>query len=153
MPIVQRLRARATLDDPVPVLERLAAAVADGDESWGRWLEEYQRGDALIVRVAVALDLDDGQVVEAANRGVLIENDAQPPKVEQQVAELVGKDFAALAKELSARGHEIGEGELHAMYVHVELADDVRRSLSRPAGRGAAKGELDHDVSLSEPEK
>lgn len=137
MACIQRLAARVTLDDPQPALEAAEHRAASGDESWGQWVTEYRRGMAIIVRLAVTLEVSDrgGEVVETANRGVFLETDRQPPLIEQQVAELVSKDFSALARELIARGHNIDRTDLHDMYVHVELGDDVRRSLLEAEAR------------------
>ena len=57
---VRRLAARASLDDPGPAFARAKAAAAAGDESWDAWLSEYERGDAVIVRLEVTLDTDPG---------------------------------------------------------------------------------------------
>lgn len=149
---VQRLRARVTLDDPGPTLRRAEAAAAAGDESWNRWLEEYRRGEAVIVCVAVAVEVAGlDEAVETANQGVFLEIDSQPPKVEQQVAELVGKDFSALAAELSSRGQPLEAEEFLDMYVHVELAEDVRQALTMSIAAGAKQaGTPDSDAGLSE---
>lgn len=145
MAIVQRLQARVVLDDPAPTLARAMEHADRGDESWARWVSEYWEGKAIIVRLEVSLELSDGEadLIEQANDGVFLETDPQPPKVEQQVAEVVSKDYSALARELDARGHPLARDELHTMYVHVELGDDVRRSLANPAvqAAGHADGE------------
>jgi hypothetical protein len=64
-----------------------------------------------------------------ANPGVFIEKDIHPPKIEQQIGELVSKDFPSLVREIASRGHVVDESALAEMYVHVELAEDVRNAL------------------------
>jgi hypothetical protein len=130
---VQRLEARARLDDPESALARAAAEAATGDECWEEWIAEYERGEALIVRMDVALEADcDGHdVIELVNRGVWIETNVHAPNVEQQVAELATKDCVVLARDLAARGLALDQNELADMYVHVELANDVRQALGR----------------------
>jgi hypothetical protein len=131
---VQRLQARARLDDPAPALARAAAEAESGDESWAEWIAEYERGEAVIIRLDVSLEVSDGaeERIEVENRGVWIEKDHHPAKIEQQVAELASKDYATLVGRLSERGHELDRRELGEMYVHVELADDLRAALSDP---------------------
>jgi hypothetical protein len=141
---VERLRVRVTLDDPASAVTQARDEAGRGDESWQRWVAEYERGEALIVALEVALEVFDGRptVIDVANRGVFIESSSDLPKVEQQVAELVSKDFPLLARELATRGHRVDPRELDEMYVHVELDHDLRGALrafgesrSEPAGR------------------
>lgn len=149
---VERLVARVTLDDPAPTVERAEARAQDGDESWERWVAEYRRGEAIIVRLAVSLQVSDGAdelTVEAANLGVFLEADPHPPRVEQQVAELISKDFPALTRELALRGHRLAPDALHDMYVHVELGEDVRASLTTAA---ASHDQPEGDARLSRHE-
>ena len=131
---VERLAARVTLDDPGPALDRAQTEAAAGDESWRQWVTEYRDGEALIVRLDVTLEASEENgsrfAIHVANRGVFLEKDRQPPNVEQQVGELAAKDFPVLAERLAARGHRLDQYALGQMYVHVELADDVRRSLA-----------------------
>jgi hypothetical protein len=141
---IERLRVRVMLDDPAPAVTQARDEAGRGDESWQRWVAEYERGEAVIVALEVALEVFDGRpaVIDVANRGVFIETNADLPKVEQQVAELVSKDFPLLARELAVRGHRVDPRELDEMYVHVELDHDLRSALrafgesrSEPAGR------------------
>jgi hypothetical protein len=53
-----RRDARVVLDDPAETLAQMMQAAASGDESWERWLDEYQRGEALIVRLELALEIE-----------------------------------------------------------------------------------------------
>jgi hypothetical protein len=128
---VERLRVRVELDDPAPTLEHARAEAEHGDESWARWVEEHARGDALVVLLRVSVESSDPEEPLAAtvNRGVLLEADVFPPRVEQQVAEIVSKDYVALAAQLREHGYELDSDDLTDMYVHVELGSDVRRAL------------------------
>jgi hypothetical protein len=161
MLIVRRLGAWVRLDDPEPTLARAEQEAAAGDESWQAWALEYRRGEALIVRVEVTLeasvDSPDGpeELVRMANPGVFIEKDIHPAKVEQQIGELVSKDFPSLVRELASRGHDVDESALGEMYVHVELAKDVRNALkdagaARTTKRGRAPAS---DIGLSRQER
>ena len=134
---VRRLSARASLDDSPAALAHATAQADSGDESWEQWVAEYRRGEALVLRLELTLELGDeaGEVITASRDGFFVENHAHAPKVEQQIAELASGDLTALAAELTQRGHELDLHELGAMYVHVELDPDVRR---RVQARGAA---------------
>lgn len=155
---VERLAARVTLEDPCAALARAEAAAADGDESWSRWVEEYRRGEAVIVRVDTTLEASAGEggplVIHVANHGVFLEKDPQPPNVEQQVGELAAKDFSMLARELAERGHRVDRHVLGQMYVHVELGQDVRDSLSDAGSRsrGSRGGLPDFEAGVSKPD-
>ncbi|HKO27636.1 MAG TPA: hypothetical protein VJU80_09280 [Solirubrobacteraceae bacterium] len=126
---VQRLSVRALLDESPAILAHAEALAAAGDESWEQWVAEYQRGDALIVRMELTLEITDttGEVLTASRDGFFVENHVHAPKVEQQIAELASEDLAALAAEFAQRGHDLDLKELGAMYVHVELAPELRR--------------------------
>jgi hypothetical protein len=133
---VQRLSARAVLDDSPAALAHAKAWADEGDESWEQWVAEYHRGDALILRIELTLEVadDGGEVITASTDGFFVENHVHTPKVEQQVAELVAGDLAGLADELAQRGHQLDVNELGMMYVHVELDPEVRRRVrERPA--------------------
>ncbi|MBV9417021.1 MAG: hypothetical protein JO363_18700 [Solirubrobacterales bacterium] len=134
---VRRLSARASLDDSPAALAHATAQADSGDESWEQWVAEYRRGEALVLRLELTLELGDeaGEVITASRDGFFVENHAHAPKVEQQIAELASGDLTALAAELTQRGHELDVSELGAMYVHVELDADVRQ---RVQARGAA---------------
>jgi hypothetical protein len=136
---IERILVAASLDDPTTALERARQEAGAGDESWGEWVAEYDRGDALIVRLDVALEAKQ-VTLEVSNRGVFIEAHPHVPKVEQQIAELVSKDFSALAEEMSKMGDELGVHELCEMYVHVELADDPRATATSSESPRASAG-------------
>lgn len=138
MVCVQRLSARALIDDSPAALEHARTQAAAGDESWEQWVAEYDRGEALILRLELALELGDGadEVLTASHDGFFVENHPHAPKVEQQIAELAFEDLTALAAEVAERGRDIDVHELGGMYVHVELDPEVRRRVEhRAAGR------------------
>lgn len=153
---VERLAARVALDDPAGPLARAERAAAAGDESWNQWVDEHRRGKALIVCLEVTLEALDRSgeriALRITNRGVFLEKDPQPPNVEQQVEELASKDFPSLARELARRGHQIDDHFLSQMYVHVELADDVRDSLEEAGGQTSRVGLPGFDAGVAEPE-
>lgn len=145
---VERLSALARLDEPGDALARARVEADAGDDSWQQWLTEYERGEALIVRVHVTLELCEGEPLRLTNTGVWIEKALHPPKVEQQIFELIPKDFQELAAQIGQRGHPVDRWELGEMYIHVELAQDLRRALA--AGAAAEEQTPAFDVSLSE---
>jgi hypothetical protein len=132
---VQRLSVRALLDESPAVLAHAESQAAEGDESWEQWVAEYQRGEALIVRLELTLEVSDGtgEVLTATRDGFFIENHVHAPKVEQQIAELASSDLTALAAEFAARGHDLDLHELGMMYVHVDLAPELRRRVQERA--------------------
>ena len=149
---VKRLSAHALLDDSPQTLAHARAEAAAGDESWEQWVAEYERGDALILRLELTLEIADGgsEVFQATTGGLFVENNIHAPNVEQQIAELASGDFAALARELSARGHDIDVHELSEMYVHVELDPEVRHRLAdvRPRRAPATREPPGSETSL-----
>lgn len=135
---VQRLSARARLDESAAALSQATALAASGDESWEQWLAEYRRGDALILSLDLTLELagDGNEVLRTSTDGLFVENHVHAPNVEQQIAELASGDFAALAGQLEQRGRDLDLRGISAMYVHVELDPDVRRRVGgRRSGR------------------
>ena len=128
---VQRLSARARLDESPVALWHATARAESGDESWEQWLAEYRRGDALILRLELTLELagDGNEVLRTSTDGLFVENHADAPKVEQQIAELASGDFAALARQLAQHGRDLDLHGIGAMYVHVELDTDVQRGV------------------------
>jgi hypothetical protein len=128
---VQRLSVRALLDDSPAALDHAEALAAAGDESWEQWVDEYRRGDALIVRLELCVEVaeETGEVITATRDGFFVENHVHAPKLEQQIAELASGDLGAFAAELATRGYDLDIHELGSMYVHVELAPEVRRRL------------------------
>jgi hypothetical protein len=126
---VQRLSARARLDKSPGALSYATALAESGDESWERWLTEYRRGDALILRLELTLELagDGNEMLRTSTDGLFVENHVHAPQVEQQIAELASGDFAVLAGELERRGRDVDVRGISAMYVHVELDPEVQR--------------------------
>jgi hypothetical protein len=137
---VQRLSAHARLDDSPGALVHAEAEATAGDESWQQWVEEFQRGEALILRLELTLEIADREprVLRSTGGGFFVETDPHAPKVEQQIAELAAGDFAVLARELTALGHDLDIHELGEMYVHVELHEDVLRELAARRAREPA---------------
>jgi hypothetical protein len=133
MTAVQRLSARAHLDESPAALANARARAESGDESWEQWLAEYRRGDALILRLDLTLELagDGDDVVRTSKDGFFVENHVHAPKVEQQIAELASGDFAAMAGQLAQRGRDLDVHGIGTMYVHVELDPGVQRRLRR----------------------
>jgi hypothetical protein len=145
---VQRLSASARLDESAPALAQARAEAAAGDESWAQSVAEYQRRAALILRLGLAIAYMDGEPGEIRSSigGLFVECDVHPPKVEQQIAELVSGVLIELAGTLSGRGRQIDAYELGEMFVHVSLEQDVRRKLAagwrrRRAVSGGVEGE------------
>jgi hypothetical protein len=136
---VHRLTAHARLDDPATALDRARAEAADGDESWGQWVNDYERGDAVVISVEVSVEFGDGarEVVRGRSDGLFVELSPRVPHVERQIAELASGDLVTLADELAALGHRVDVDELSEMYVHVELDPSLREALAR-RGEGSA---------------
>jgi hypothetical protein len=128
---IERIVVTARLDDPAPALDRAKREAAAGDESWEQWVSEYRRGEALIVALDVAVEAENGghRRVEVTNRGVFVEADVHPPKVERQIYEIVCDDFSMLAGELAELDRRLEHRDLCEMYVHVELAADLVAAL------------------------
>lgn len=129
---VQRLSARAGLDDSPAALGHAKTLAAAGDESWEQWVAEYQRGEALIVRLELCLELagaEDTEVLSMSRSGLFVENHFHAPQLEQQIAELASGDLAGLAEAAAQRGHCVDAHELVQMYVHVELDPELRSRL------------------------
>ena len=143
---MQRLSARARLDESPAALSHATARAESGDESWEQWLAEYRRGDALILRLELTLELagDGNEVLRTSTDGLFVENHVHAPKVEQQIAELASGDFAALAGQVVRRGRDLDVHGISAMYVHVELDPDVQhrvrdRRAVPPVGPGVTR--------------
>lgn len=135
---VQRLSVRALLDDSPNALAHAEAQAAAGDESWEQWVTEYQRGEALIVRLELELEVtgETGEVLTATRDGFFVENHVHAPKLEQQIAELAANDLTVLAEEFTQRGHDLDLRDLATMYVHVELDSELRRRVQdRPTAQ------------------
>jgi hypothetical protein len=123
------------LDESPAVLARAEAQAAAGDESWEQWVAEYRRGDALIVRLELTVEVANGpgETLTASRGGFFVENHVHAPKLEQQIAELASDDLDALAAELSERGHHLDLRDIGTMYVHVDLDPELRRRVEERA--------------------
>jgi hypothetical protein len=132
---VQRLSVRALLDESPAVLAHAESQAAAGDESWEQWVAEYRRGDALIVRLELTVEVSGrpGETLTASRDGFFVENHVHAPQLERQIAELASGDLAALAAELAQRDHDLDLHELDAMYVHVDLDPELRRRVEERA--------------------
>jgi hypothetical protein len=148
---IERLLVRAALDDPTAALERAHAEASSGDESWQQWLAEYERGEALILRLHVTLEVSDSErrTIEMSNNGVFIEVDVHPPKVERQIADVISNDFSAFALKLSKLGHDLAADDLCELHVHVELGEDLRQALADPPAARARAPRADARLSRS----
>jgi hypothetical protein len=124
------------VDDSAAALAHAKAQAAAGDESWEQWVAEYQRGDALIVRLELTLELADGESLTSSKDGFFVENHIHAPRVEQQIAELAVDDLTVLAAELGQPGRALEPPDLAGMYVHVELDPEVRRRGQDRVGSG-----------------
>jgi hypothetical protein len=143
--------------DPADELERVRKEAEGGDRSWQQWLDEHEAGAAMLLTLEVAITVRaaDGSEEQLArtNHNVWIEDHAHPPKVEQQVAEVAGKDFESLAEELRERGLDIVAEDLDEMLATVTLGDDVLAALSgehihhgeAPAARPGLTTAVDED--------
>ncbi len=149
-PKLERLIAYATLDDPEEGVGQAREAASRGDGSWAEWLEQLERGNAVIARLAVRAEIahEDGRLetVDIGNRGVWLETVAHAPTLEADVAEIANKDAEALASELRARGVETSPEGVGRSYFHVELGEDLRGAGITSHGgeglRGAGSGEV-----------
>lgn len=141
--MIHRLIAHVSIDtDPEPALAEARAAAAGGDDDLERWLDEYERGTALLVRITTSLEFssgDENHQVQATNHGVFLERHRDAPKVEQEVAEVVAKDYGPIAGACRRHGHPVTEDDLDYMYVHVELGGDARRALTEPPGESITR--------------
>jgi hypothetical protein len=132
---VQRLSARAHLDESPQALTHAQAEAATGDESWQQWVDEYNRGDALIIQLDLKIELggEQSDELERSVGGFFVEVDLHPAKVEHQIAELASGELIAMAERPESVVGGIDPDELGDMHVHVELDNELRDVLSRIA--------------------
>ena len=130
---VQRLSARARLDQSPESLAHARAEAAAGDESWEQWLAEYERGQALIVALELSMEFTQNERAPLTGSigGCFVEVDSHRPQVEQQVAELAAGEFVAMGGNLAAGDLPIEVDELGLMYVHVDLDHEICHHLTR----------------------
>ena len=131
--MVRRITAVAELDDRPEAVSatRERAAAGDGDNAW--LLEQWDAGRLLLTEVVVSVAAadDDGHDVTVcrAIAGVWLERD-EPPRVEEQVADVAPGELSELARELCDRGLDVDASALQASYLHVELGDRLRAALA-----------------------
>lgn len=128
--VIQRLVLRATLEDPDRELERAREAAGLGDESWERWLRDYERGTAVIARAEVRAQYEcEGRasVVATELTGIWLESSVHPPELEAQLQEIAPGAFIELERALCAAGAAEPDVDLSGMLVHVEVDADLRR--------------------------
>lgn len=134
--VVERLVARVWVQDPGEEVARIRRELDGGDDTWRRWLEELERGDAVVasMHVTAYARLSDGTRcrADAENHHLWLELGAHPPLLEAQVQEVVGKDCGPLAQRLREFGELITADALSDMYVHVELGDDIVAAMPAP---------------------
>ena len=142
MPMVIRLEAVAELDDGPTAVKgtRERARSGDGDSAW--LLEQWEAGRVLLAQVIVTVLAEDGRghelSVSRVVDGVWLERD-DPPSVETQVADVAPAELPALGSELQARGLAVDDDTLDASFLHVELGDRLRASLTPAPGTDAAR--------------
>lgn len=144
---VDRITALARLEDSSKLLTYARAAADEGDESWEQWLWEYDRGEALIVAVELSIELTNGATerLSAQTRPFFVDCAVPTPHVEQQIAEVAYEELVALVRDqLSVRGCPSELLDRNPLYVHVELDQDVRRSLSGGRRRAANPPRREH---------
>jgi hypothetical protein len=137
---VERITACARLSDPAELLSYAREAAEAGDESWRQWVEELERGDALVVALELSVELVNGanEDLHTSTRAFFVDCAVATPHVERQIAEVAYEELVVLLPDqLSAHGHPPDLLDCEPMYVHVELDPEVRRSLSGAAGRVA----------------
>src|SRR4051812_30061744 len=123
---IRAIRCRAELDDS-PALDEARATAADGDESWQQWVDEYDRGRALVLKLEVTIAYDDGDEIEetaTVNRGIWVEASPHPPAVAGQLEEIVAKDYNVLGARLRDEGMDVSPDELADMHVEVDMSMD-----------------------------
>lgn len=139
---IRALVCRAHLDNVEPELRRARARAAAGDESWTRWVADFDDGCALILCLELSPSIDDNNGFRwptIRNRDVWVERNRHPAVVAGQVQEAVSKDFEELAAELRSGGIEdVTASDLAMMYIEVQLGDDVLAAL-----RGRAQPQRD----------
>jgi hypothetical protein len=137
---VERITACARLSDPAELLSYAREAADAGDESWQQWVQEFERGEALVVALELSVELANGasEELRASTRAFFVDCGVPTPHVERQIAEVAYEELVVLVRDqLSARGHPSDLLDCAPMYVHVELDREVRQSLAEAAQRAA----------------
>jgi hypothetical protein len=135
---IRAITCRADLDDSAAEIDQAREQAAAGDPSWQQWIDEYDHGRALVVRLEVTISFDEGDKIDeiaVVNRGVWIEASRHPPAVAGQLEEVVSKDFNNLSARLRQQGLQVTASDLSEMYTRVELSADMLRALDeKPLG-------------------
>ena len=126
---VQRLTAYARLDETSPILAFARSEAELGDESWAQWVSEFDRREAVIVRLDLTIEISEGAPGElrGSTRGFFVERTISAPTLEQQIAEVARDELVAMARgNADWPDHQIDPAELETGYIDVELDDDLR---------------------------
>lgn len=132
-PMVCRISAIAELDERPTAADatRVRAQAGDRDNAW--LLDEWRAGRLLLAEVVVTVSAEDDEghdvTVRRAIADVWLEPD-EPPRVEEQVADIAPAELEALAGELRAFGLTVDDDDLQSSYLHVELGERLRGALS-----------------------
>jgi hypothetical protein len=147
MATVRSITCRADLDDAAPEIDQAREQARAGDVSWKQWVDEYDAGRALVLRLQVTISFDeDDQIeeVETVNRGIWVEASEHPPAIAGQLEDVVAKDFNMLSAQLGERGLDVPASELAEMHTRVELSADLLRTLDeKPSGRRGLLPEIE----------
>ncbi|HZU40957.1 MAG TPA: hypothetical protein VE992_07880 [Solirubrobacteraceae bacterium] len=137
--IVQEVAARAWLANPGRELSEARDRAEDGDPDWTAWVDEFDRGEAILADLAVSVTvrLEDGSAETAAveNHGIWLPVAVHPPALAAMVAEIASKDFDVLATRIAKVGARITANELGEMHVAVELDQTLLSVLRPPVSR------------------
>ena len=130
--MIYRIAAEARLDTRPDAADRMQARAACGDRESALLLEQWRHGHLVLACVVVTICAEDeaGRKVEVTRQldGVWLER-ADPPDVESQVADVAPWLLRALADDLRALRIAADDAQLDASFVHVELADELLRSV------------------------
>jgi hypothetical protein len=145
---VLRLNARAGLADAAPEIRRARAQAVRGEAPWQERLDRFQRGDALIVALRVAVVTEDprGRVrsLPYCNEAVWIDRPTAPSDLEHRLRDIARQTFRTVGAGLRDRGVPLAAAP-DAIAVDVTIEPPLVENLSRPRrsarrGRGPAIG-------------
>jgi hypothetical protein len=142
--IVREVATRAWPADSENEIGEARMRAEAGDPDWQQWVDEFDRGEAIVVdlRVSLTIERDDGstQTLEVVNHGIWLPHGLHPPVVAAVIAEISSKDYEVLAERVARLGESITVSELEEMYVAVELSEDLQAALHpTPTGAGPAE--------------
>lgn len=128
LPTVRCLHAEARLAAPAPELRRARAQAARGDPEWRGRLEDYDRGDALIIALTAQALVDDPRAgprraapCHYCHEAVWVSRTTTPRALVDRLGALARRDFRTVAASLRDRGVQLGPGE---QQITVELVLD-----------------------------